>query len=70
LTRKKYDSSNDVRCAICAAFFMQQKISIEKCRQILGKTDLTDQEIEMIRDSLYSWLERFLDQHFQDSKIQ
>lgn len=39
-------------------------LSIEECRKILDDPDLTDEDIRRIRDSLYSWLHRFLDQFF------
>lgn len=49
---------------------MREKISIQMCRDVLGKTDLTDQEIEQLRDSLYVWLERLLEQHFRRRTLQ
>jgi hypothetical protein len=39
-------------------------LSIEEIRQILGRPDLTDEQILAIRVDLYAWLNRALDEYF------
>jgi len=39
-------------------------LTVEQCRKILGTTELTDQEIEEIRNGLYLLCEETTDQYF------
>lgn len=36
-------------------------ISIEECKKYIGETNLSDKEIEKIRELLYAFVERSLD---------
>ena len=39
-------------------------LSVEDIRRIIGRPDLTDGQILAIRDDLYAWLNRALDEYF------
>ncbi len=41
-------------------------LSIEECRQLLGREDLTDEEIAEFLKDLRSFLGRFLDDYFRE----
>jgi hypothetical protein len=40
-------------------------ISIEKCREILGE-DISDSEVERLRESLYAMVDSILDNYFEE----
>jgi len=40
-------------------------LSIEECRQILGKPELTDEQIVEIRDSLYCFAHALVDEYLR-----
>jgi len=42
-------------------------LSIEQIREILGRPDLSDAQIVAIRDDLYAWLNRALDEYFDST---
>jgi hypothetical protein len=39
-------------------------LSLDDLRQILGRPDLTDKQALALRDDLYAWLNRALDEYF------
>ena len=43
-------------------------LSIEKCREILGQSDLNDSEIEKIRVNLYDMVNLALDSYLEKEK--
>lgn len=43
-----------------------ERLSVAECRGLLGASELSDAEVLELRDSLYIWLERFLDSHFDN----
>jgi len=43
-------------------------LSIEDCRQILGKPELTDEQVAEIRDSLYCFAHAFVDEYLRRRK--
>ncbi len=40
-------------------------LSIEECRKYLGKDDLTDKEVEQLRNSLYLMIGSAVDHHLE-----
>jgi hypothetical protein len=42
------------------------KISVAECRRILGKTPLTDEEVEQLRDSLHGLSNTLIDCYLQE----
>lgn len=42
-------------------------LSIEKVREILGDPGLSDEDIAALRDDLYAWLNRALDEYFDST---
>ncbi len=42
-------------------------ISIEKCKEYLGDTNMTDVEIKELRDTLYAFVESILDNEMCNS---
>jgi hypothetical protein len=42
------------------------KISIAECRRILGKTPLTDEEVERLRDALHGFSNTLIDCYLQE----
>ena len=43
-------------------------LSIEKCRQILGRPDLTDEQIVEIRDTLRAFASLCLDEYLRERR--
>jgi len=41
-------------------------ISIEDCRKLVRKTDLTDEQIRDLRDAIYAIAENVIDQYIQE----
>ena len=39
-------------------------LNIEEIRQVLGQPNLTDEQVLAIREDLYAWLNRALDEYF------
>lgn len=39
-------------------------LSVKECREHIGNTDITDEQIEAVRDHLYVVVENLLDTHF------
>ena len=39
-------------------------LSSDEIRAVLGRPDLTDEEVLAIREDLYAWLNRALDEYF------
>jgi hypothetical protein len=39
-------------------------LSVEECRRILKRPELTDEQVIALRDDLYAWLNRALDEYF------
>ncbi|MAE68340.1 hypothetical protein CL635_00835 [bacterium] len=44
----------------------QEPLSTEECRQLLGRADMSDKEIEELLNGLRGFLSRFLDDYFKD----
>ncbi len=44
-------------------------LSIEKCKEYLGETDLSDEQIEDLRDNLYVMVENILDNYIRQCRI-
>jgi len=42
-------------------------ISIERCKEILREPQMSNSEIEKLRESLYSMVESILDNYFEES---
>ncbi|MFH1694210.1 MAG: hypothetical protein ABH880_00440 [Patescibacteria group bacterium] len=42
-------------------------LSIEECNKYLGDVELTDEQVESLRDSLYVLVEKILDSHINGS---
>ena len=40
-------------------------LSIDDCRQTLGRPDLTDEQVVQIRDTLYGLAHAFVDEYFR-----
>ncbi len=40
-------------------------LSIDECRKILGKPELTDKQVAEIRDSLYSFAHAMVDEYLR-----
>ncbi len=40
-------------------------LSIEECRKILGKPELTDEQVAEIRDTLYSFAHAMVDEYLR-----
>lgn len=45
-------------------------LSVAECRQILGRNDPSDEQIEKIRDLLYALAKRTVDQELAGSKYE
>ncbi len=43
-------------------------LSIEECRAILGRPDLTDQQITDIRDTLYGFARTLIDEYLREQR--
>ena len=43
-------------------------LSISQCKKLLGKTDLTDKQVEDLRDALYAIIENILDEYYANMK--
>ena len=41
-------------------------LSIEKCRELLGETNLSDEQISDLRESLYTIIENILDEYHKE----
>lgn len=48
---------------------VERKISVEECRACLGDLELTDEEIEEIRDLLYACVEQVLDYVIEEGLV-
>ncbi len=44
-------------------------LSIEECRKILGKPELSDEQIVEIRDSLYCFAHALVDEHLRKRRL-
>lgn len=42
-------------------------LSTEECREHLGLTDLTDEQIERLRDALYVFVEKLVDEYIDNT---
>lgn len=45
-------------------------LSIEECRMILKNPDLTDEEIEVVRDFLYEYFLLYIEKEIQTNEMQ
>jgi hypothetical protein len=43
-----------------------KQLSVAECRTLLKRPNLADAQIERIRDALFEWIERYLDQYFYE----
>ena len=43
-------------------------LSISECRELLGETELTDSQVEQLRDALYATVENVLDDYYDRIK--
>jgi hypothetical protein len=46
---------------------VQAMLDLEQCRQVLGETLLSDEQVESLRNSLYALVENVLDNYLDSS---
>lgn len=44
---------------------MEHTLTVEECREYLGDTDMTDEQIEDLRDALCVLIDNALDRYFE-----
>lgn len=42
-------------------------LSLEECKEYLGDTSLSDEQIEELRDALYEWVEAIIEKNRSDN---
>jgi len=43
-------------------------LSYDECRKILGRPELTDEQVEQIRDSLYAFAHAMIDDYIKNGR--